>query len=47
MQIQSRADDERYHTTLSDADLSTGKKYFNIDISSSDEVSGSMTGAEI
>ena len=47
MQIQLRADGERYHTTLSDADLSTGKKYFNIDISSSDEVSGSMTGAEI
>ena len=47
MQIQLRADGKRYHTTLSDADLSTGKKYFIIDISASDEVSGSMTAAEI
>jgi len=35
--------------TLSDADLSTGgiEKYFNLDILAGDEVSGSMTGAEI
>ena len=35
--------------TLSDADIPTGgiEKYFNVDILACDEVSGSMTGAEI
>ena len=47
VQIQLRADSERYHKTLSDADLLTGRKYFNIDISAIDEVSSSMAGSEI